>query len=121
VSALLDSRARITAALEAAEVATATSSGSFAAPCVIVEPGDPWSEPDRLPGRRSRWRLTAVAGRVDSESALVLLGDLVDAVDAALRLVPGLQLPTWTRPVDRTIAGVAYGMTTATVQLIDAG
>lgn len=123
MSALLDGRAALLAALEAAAIATATSSGSFAAPCVIVEPGDPWTVPVRLPGRLSRWRLTAVAGRADTEGSLELLADLVDQVDAALRVVDGLQLPSWSRPVDRPIGtdSARYGLTVATVQLSSAG
>jgi hypothetical protein len=123
MSALLDARAVILAALEAAAVASSTNAGSFAAPCVLVEPGDPWTEPQRLPGRLTRWRLTAVAGRADAEGALELLGGLVDQVDAALRVVPGLQLPAWSRPLDRPIGGdsVRYGTTSATVQLVDGG
>src|SRR5580765_3061943 len=120
MSGLLDARARILAGLEAGGVASSTT-GQFSAPCVLVEPGDPWSVPDRLPRRLSRWKLTAVAGRTDSEGAIETLAELVDQVDAALLAVDGLQLPTWARPFDSMLGAVPYAATTATVQLLQEG
>jgi hypothetical protein len=115
VPTLLESRAAIIAALEARGIRTATA-GKLAAPCVLVEPGDPWSEPQRVPGRVGRWRLSAIAGRTDTEAALAALATLVDEVDAALRPLPGVQLPTWGRPFDYDVSGIKYAATVATIQ-----
>jgi hypothetical protein len=114
VSRLLDARAELVAALEAAGLAAATGP-RFAAPCVLVEPGEPWSSPAAMPGRSSHWKLTLVAGRSDSEAALEVLAELVDRVDTALRTIAGVQLPTWGHPDDITLEGVPYGVTVATV------
>jgi hypothetical protein len=112
----MDDRDRIVGALELAGIRTATT-GKLSAPAVHVEAGDPWTEPRRLPGRVSRWRLTALAGRPDSEGSLAQLGELVDLVDTALRTVPGCELPTWAKPTDYTIDGVPYAGTVSTVQI----
>jgi hypothetical protein len=116
VSELLAARARLLEALETAGLRTATT-GRMSAPVVLVEPGDPWSEPQRLPGRVSRWRLTAIAGRPDSEGALEELAGTIDTIDTALRTLRGCELPTWARPLDTTLEGVPYAATIATVQL----
>lgn len=115
MSSLVESRARLTAALEAGEVAWSTS-GAFAAPCVIVEPGDPWAEWARMPGRVYRWRLTAVGGRADVDGSLELLAELVDKIDAALLATAGgASLPSWARPVSTMLGGVEYAATVGTV------
>ena len=118
MTSVLESRARILAALAAGNVRTGTA-GQFSAPCVLVEPGDPWAEWARMPGRVYRWRLTAVGGRADSEGSTTALAELVDKVDAAL-LAPGTsrstQLPTWAMPLDQTLGGVAYAATVGTIQ-----
>jgi hypothetical protein len=116
MSRALDDRSRIIAALTAGGIRTATG-GKLSAPVVLVEPGDPWSEPRRLPGRVTRWQLMALAGRADSEGSLEKLGELVDAVDLALRAAPGCELPTWGRPTDYTITGVPYAGSIATIQV----
>jgi hypothetical protein len=115
-SAIMATRARILEALEAGGVRSATG-GKYAAPCVLVEPGDPWSEPRRLPGRVTRWRLTAIAGRVDTEGAYEQLGEFVELVDVALLTVAGVQLPAWAMPHDYRLGDVTYAATIATVQL----
>lgn len=97
MSRLGDELGVILAALEAGGIRTALG-GKLTAPAVLVEPGDPWSEPARLPGRVGRWRLSAIAGAVDTLAGLEELAELVDRVDAALRTVDGAQLPTWARP-----------------------
>jgi hypothetical protein len=97
VSRLADERAALIAALEAVGLRVATT-GKLTGPCILLEPGDPWSEPQRLPRRVGRWRLTAIAGAVDTEGGLLELAGMVDTVDLALRAVPGAQLPTWARP-----------------------
>jgi hypothetical protein len=120
VSRLIASRGLILEALEAAGIPAATG-GRFSAPCVLVEPGDPWADVERLQGRGSRlgrWQLTAIAGRSDTDAAFTELADLVDRVDAAVLTVAGLQLPTWARPTDRQLGGASYGATVATVQLM---
>jgi len=111
----MDDRARILSALKTAGVRTATT-GKMSAPVVLVEPGEPWSEPRRLPGRVTRWRLTAYAGGADSEGAYATLGDLIDDVDTALRTLPGCELPTWSKPADETVGGVPVAGSVATVQ-----
>jgi sugar phosphate isomerase/epimerase len=115
MSRALDDRARILAALEAADIRTATS-GKLSAPVVVVEPGDPWSEPRRLPGRVTRWRLTAYAGKADTEGALLELAEMLDAIDAALR-IPGCELPTWSKPADYTLDGASRAGSVGTIQI----
>jgi len=119
VSRLIQSRALILGALEAAAIPHATT-GKFAAPCVLVEAGEPWAAVDLSMGARrtGRWRLTLVAGRADSAGSLERLAELVDDTDTALLTVPGLQLPTWARPFDMQLDGAAYAATNATVQLL---
>jgi hypothetical protein len=112
-SRLGERRAELLEALRAGNVRVATS-GRFAAPVVILEPADPWSEPARMPGRSSRWQLTAIAGTADSDAALLELAELVDGVDRALRTLDGVGLPTWGRPVDRTIGEIAHASTIGT-------
>lgn len=116
MSRALDDRSRILEALETADIRTATT-GKLSAPGVLVEPGDPWSEPRRLPGRVSRWQLTALAGRTDSAGSLEELGAFIDAIDAALRTVAGCELPTWSKPTDYTVTGVPYAGAVATIQV----
>jgi hypothetical protein len=108
MSRLGDRRAEILEALRAAGVSVATS-GRFAAPGVLLEPADPWSEPARMPGRTSRWQLTALAGTPDSDAALLQLADMIDRVDRALRTIDGVGLPTWAKPRDQTIGEIAHG------------
>jgi hypothetical protein len=119
VSRLLASRRLILDALEAGAV-NASTTGKFSAPCVLVEPGDPWAGVDLSLGRRrtGRWRLTIVAGKADTAGAFEGLAELVDNVDAALLRVHGLELPTWARPFDMTLDGAAYAASSATVQLL---
>jgi hypothetical protein len=113
---LLRSRAAILSALEAGGVAAATT-GRFSAPCVLVEAGDPWAGPGSLGRRRvGRWRLYAIAGRADSDGVIELLAQLVDDVDVALLKLRGIQLPTWSRPINATVGGVAYAATESTIE-----
>lgn len=112
----MDTRARILAALEAGGV-SASATGQFHAPCVIVEPGDPWTAQSRMRGRLlARWQLTALAGKTDSEAAFAALGALADAVDAALLAIDGVQLPAWSMPTDRTLGNVPYAAMVATIE-----
>jgi hypothetical protein len=116
VSRLGDELAAILAALEAADVRAAVG-GQLTAPCVLVQAGDPWSTPVRLPGRVGRWRLSAVAGAVDTRGGLEELAELVDAIDAALRTVDGCGLPTWGRPTVVTLDdGVRRPATVGTIE-----
>ena len=116
MSRLLSSRAAILAALEAGGVNPSTT-GKFSAPAVLVEAGDPWAAVSSLGRRRvGRWRLYAIAGRADSDGVIELLAELVDQVDRALLRLPGVQLPTWGRPINATVGGVAYAATEATIE-----
>jgi hypothetical protein len=119
VSRLLSSRDSLTAALEAAGVHAATT-GKWSAPVVLVEAGDPWAAVDLSLGRRrtGRWRITAVAGRADSDGIVERLADLVDQVDEALLRVPGVQLPTWSQPFAGSLGGVSYACTSSTIQTL---
>jgi len=116
-----DERAAILAALVNAGIRTATT-GKLAPPCVLVEPGDPWSEPRRLGsssgvGRLSRWRLTAIALAADKDGAYDELADLVDRVDVAVRTLQGAELPSWARPMNQSPAEArASFATVATIQ-----
>ncbi len=101
MSRLGDARAQILEALRAGGVRTGTTA-RYSAPAVILEPGDPWSTPARMPGRDSRWQLTAIAGSADSDAAYAELAELVDRVDAALRTIDGCGWPTWNKPRDAT-------------------
>lgn len=115
MSSLVESRTRLLELLEAAGIRAATS-GRFSAPCVIVEPGDPWAEWARMPGRVYHWRLTAVGGRADSGAAIEELALMVDAIDAAILAAhSAISLPSWARPVDTMLDGVAYAATVATI------
>lgn len=126
-SSLAIARARIIATFTDAGIRAPTG-GKFTAPCVLVEPGDPWAEPLKLGGgsarRTSHWRLVAIAGKVDSDRAYIALADLVDQVDIALRaardddgapIYPSL--PTWQRPTDMELGGVPYGTSTGAITL----
>jgi hypothetical protein len=119
VSRLESSRAALVAALEAGGCNPATS-GQFSAPCVLVEAGDPWAAVDLSLGKRrtARWRLTLVAGRTDADGVIEALAELVDAADAALLTLPGVQLPTWAQPFNASLAGVAYAATSSTIQVL---
>jgi len=113
------SRAVIANALEAGGVRVAFT-GKFAAPCALIEAGDPWAAVDlslRGGRRNARWRITLVAGRADSEGALEALAELVDKADAAL-LPARVQLPTWAKPFDALLGNVPYAATVATIQLL---
>ena len=118
---LLASRDAIAAALTAGGVRVATTA-KFSAPCAILEPGDPWAAVDLSLGRKrtGRWRLTLVAGQADSAGAHDTLAELVDLADAALLALPGVELPTWAMPFDRTLAGIPYAATVATIQYMTA-
>lgn len=120
MSTIGDSRAAVLAGLEAGGIRTATT-GKMSAPAVLVEPGDPWSTPVRLPGRLIRWQLTAVAGRADSEGSFAELAELVDSVDAALRTVAGCRLPTWAKARDALLGGVPYAAAVATIEYATGG
>ena len=116
----MESREAIAEALEAGDIAVAIG-GQLTAPCVLLEPGDPWADAHYLAGRGrrlGRWQLTAIAGRADTGAAYEELASLIDRIDTALLAVKGLELPIWARPSDRTLGNVPYAATTATVQLL---
>lgn len=105
MSRLGAARARILESLMLGSVRAGTS-GRFSAPAVILEPAEPWSVPARMPGRDSRWQLTAVSGSGDADTALEEIADLIDRCDVALRRLDGCGLPTWSRPADRLVGDV---------------
>ena len=119
MSRLLDARARIHSALDAGEVRSGTT-GQWSAPCILVEAGEPWADPKKsLGGRRlTRWRLTAVAGRVDSEAAITALADLIDGCDAALLAAPGIELPTWGQTFNGLLDGIPYALSSGMIQVL---
>ena len=106
MSRLVDERTAILAALEAGGIRAATG-GKLAPPCVLVEPGDPWSVPERAApgGRVGRWRLTAIALAADRLAAYDELASAIEAIDAALKPLLGTQRPTWARPLETDAAG----------------
>lgn len=112
-------RSAIAGALEAGGVRVAFT-GKLAAPCVLLEAGDPWAAVDLSMGRKrtARWHLTLVAGRIDSEAALEGLAKLIDETDAALLTLPGVQLPTWSKPADAVLGTAPYATTEATIQML---
>ena len=118
MSRTLVDRDRLIAGLEGAGIRTATG-GQLSAPCVLIEPGDPWSEPRRMPGRVSRWQLAAIAGRADTTGAYAELAELIDTIDAGIRTVPGCELPTWAAPADVTL-GIPYAAAIATIEIATA-
>jgi hypothetical protein len=121
VSRLGDERAAIVAALEAQGVRVATTA-QLSAPCVLVEPGDPWTEPGRLGassgrGRTSRWRLWAIAGAADRNAAYDEIATLIDQADHGIRSLAGAELPTWARPLEQDVAGTRLAFASiATIQ-----
>ena len=118
MSRLGDERSTILAALEAGGIRTATG-GKLAAPCILLEPGDPWTEPRRAAptrGRVSRWRLSAIPAAVDTVAAIDELAGMIDEADAALRTISGLELPSWARPIEQEIAGIRRAVSIATIQ-----
>lgn len=117
MSRLSSSKSAIVAALSG--TLTVATTGKFSAPCVLIEPGDPWASADNLGKRRiARWRLTLVAGRADTDGIHDTLATMIDTVDTALLTIPGLQLPNWGRPFDGQLDGVTYAVTLATIQHI---
>jgi len=119
MSRLSASRDTILGALNAAQIPNSTTH-QWSAPCVLVEPGEPWAAVDLSLGtkRTGRWRLTLVAGRADTAGIFDTLAEMIDSVDAALLTVPGLQLPTWQRPFDVILSGAQYASTSATIQVL---
>ena len=115
MSRLTDARSQLAAALTAAGIRS-TFSGRLAAPCVLIEPAEPWLSREALGrGLESRWRCTAIAGRTDTQSAYDELAAMIDAIDGALLTLRGVSLPTWGAPHDVTLGNVAHPATTATV------
>jgi hypothetical protein len=80
---LLTTRAELVAMLEAAGIRThEVTDGRVATPCVLVDPGAPWSTRAAMVAgaREVRWRVTVLAARIDNAASLDLLADTVDAV-----------------------------------------
>lgn len=118
MSRLLDARDAILTALEVAGLKAFTT-GRLTAPCILVEPGDPWSGPSQLRGggrRLTRWQLTAIAGKANSAGAYAALATLVDGVDTALLDLRDCQLPVWAQPHDYLLGSVPYAASVATIE-----
>lgn len=117
VSRLIDARTRIADALDGSGVRVAFG-GRFAAPCALLEPAEPWVD-RATPSRnlRTRWRITAIAGRSDTAGAYDELADMVDGIDAALLSLRGASLPTWGAPHDVTLGNVAHPASVGTIEL----
>ena len=115
MSRLAASREQLTDALEGSGIRTATG-GRFAAPCVLVEPGEPWIDRE-TPSRRVlvRWKLTAIAAATDTGAAYDQLAELVDTIDAALLSLRGVSLPSWGAPRDINLGNVAHPASVAFV------
>jgi hypothetical protein len=115
VSRLAAARDVLRGALDGSGVRTALG-GRFAAPCVLVEPAEPWIDRDTPSTRlQTRWKLTAIARPADTAAAYDELAALVDQVDTALLSLRGVSLPTWGAPHDLTLGSVAHPASTATV------
>lgn len=83
--------------------------GRFAAPCLLLEPADPWIDRATVSPRViTRWKVTAIANAADTEAAYDGLGDLIDATDKALLSLRGVSLPPWGAPHDLTLGNVAH-------------
>lgn len=117
MSRLIDVRSRIETALSDAGIRVGIGQ-RFTAPGVIIEPSDPWAERSHLAGcLKSRWRLWAAAPAGDTKAGYAALGELVDAIDLALKPIQGLSHPTWSGPQDRDIGGVLYPASLAEVEI----
>lgn len=115
MSRAIDARNRLAEALSAAGVRTAYG-GRFAAPCVLIEPAEPWILRETV-GRSLRisWRLTAIAGRSDTGAAYEELGEFVDSVDRALLTIRGVSLPSWGAPHNVDLGNVQHAASSAAV------
>jgi hypothetical protein len=114
-SRLAATRDRLADALDGSGIRTALG-GRFSAPCVLIEPAEPWIDRDTPSSRlQVRWKLTAIAGRTDTAAAYDALADLIDAVDVALLSLRGVSLPTWGAPHDLTLGNVAHPASVAVV------
>jgi len=108
MSRLAAAREQLADVLEGSGIRTATG-GRFAAPVVLIEPGEPWIDRDSPSNRlQVRWKLTAIAGANDSGAAYDELAQLVDDLDAALLSLRGASLPSWGAPRDITLGNVAH-------------
>jgi len=108
MSRLADARTRLADALDGSGVRTAIG-GRFSAPCVLIEPADPWidrTSPSRV--LLVRWQLTAISGSSDTGGAYDELAQLIDSIDAALLSLRGVSLPSWGAPHDVTLGNVAH-------------
>jgi hypothetical protein len=110
VSGITDSRLALGGALAAAGLRVAYDPGLIVPPAVLVAPTDPWVVPSGLAtvSRRLRWRLVAVAGRVDVAVTLENLEDLVAATLLAVDRLKGWGTPTYDPPGTVDLGGVQY-------------
>ena len=114
-SRVMRARARLADALEGSGVRTALG-GRFAAPCVLIEPGEPWVSRERASSSLEvHWKLTAIAGRTDTGAAYDALGALIDEVDRALLSLRGVSLPSWGAPHNVDLGNVSHAASTGVV------
>jgi len=115
MSRLKDARDRLADALTGSGIRTAFG-GRFAAPCILLEPAEPWIDRATVSPRVIvRWKLTAIARPADTEAAYDELADMIDATDAALLSLRGVSLPPWGAPHDLTLGNVAHPAATGVV------
>lgn len=108
MSRLTDARVRLDDALTGSGIRTALG-GRFAAPCLLIEPAEPWIDRATVSPRVIvRWKLTAIARPADTEAAYDELAELIDQTDAALLSLRGVSLPPWGAPHDVTLGNVAH-------------
>jgi hypothetical protein len=111
VSGLTDSRLALGSALAAAGLRVSYDPGLVTPPAVLVAAADPWLSPSFLVtvSAQVRWRVVAVAGRVDVAVTVLELEDLVAAIVVALGDLPdGWSRPTFDGPGTTDLGGTTY-------------
>lgn len=111
MTGLTASRLALAATLEAAGLRVAFDPGRVNPPAVLVAATDPWVTPTALAtvSQALRWRLVAVAGRMDAEVTVEVLEDLVGAVLVAVANLPdGWGRATFDSPGTVDLVGGQY-------------
>lgn len=115
MSRAISARTRLSDALTGSGVRV-TFGGRFAAPCVLIEPAEPWIARERASSNvQVRWNVTAIAGRSDTAGAYDVLGELIDTIDRAILSIRGVSLPSWGAPHNVDLGNVSHAASTATV------
>lgn len=80
-------------------------SGVWSAPCVILEPGNPWLEPGQIGGAALvRYRVHCIVDRGDWSGLTVA----IDTARATILAAPGWTVPTVSAPVILERKGASY-------------